>query len=192
MRVFLRRSAVAAVCLMGAIGTAVAQNPPAVQGQPEVAATKPAALSPAQQVAQGQAIAQRGQRLAERLMKMLEGAKKEGDVIRVNCLNDKLKQVNANVRNVDQRMTALNNASSGGDSESGNHAFTVLNVLAQKFDSLEQEAVQCLGKDTFEAGAAQVVTTIDPNSPTEDPVSVGADPALPPSVTVPPPLSPSK
>jgi hypothetical protein len=143
-------------------------------------------------VAQGEAIAQRGQRLAERLMKMLEGAKKDGDVIRVNCLNDKLKQVNANVRNVDQRLSSLRASASGGDSESGKHAFTVLNVLAQKFDSLEQEAVQCLGKDMFEPGAAQVVTTVPADSPTDDPFAVPPDSAQPPSVTVPPPLSPSE
>jgi hypothetical protein len=68
----------------------------------------------------------------------------------------------------------------------------VISVLGQKLDTLDQESSQCLGQDVYEPGASQVVTTVPADSPSDNPFAVTPDGAPPPSVTVPPPLSPKE
>jgi hypothetical protein len=150
-----------------------------------------AALSSEEQLAQANSIVRRGNQLAERLSRMLNEARREKDILRANCVNRKLTEVNANVRNVDQRAKALRDAAQGGDESRRNHEFTVLTVLSAKLDTLNHEAAQCLGESVFEPGASQVVTTVPANAPTLDPTSVSPSTAPPPpSSTVPPPTSP--
>jgi hypothetical protein len=147
-------------------------------------------LSPDQQIAQAESIQKRAGQLATRLTKMLDEARRDKDIMRANCINRKLTEVNANVRNVEQRTKALQDAVAGNDAGRRNHEFTVLSVLAQKLDQLDREAAQCLGQSVFEPGASQVVTTIpDYADQWGDPTVIGTPPAPPPSFTVPPPLS---
>jgi hypothetical protein len=162
-----------------------AATPPA---QPEVGVTAQAALTTEQQTAQADTIQRRGQALADRLVKMLDEARTEKDIMRANCVNRKLTEVNANVRNVDQRARALKDANTGGDTNRRNHEFTVLTVLSQKLDTLQREAGQCLGQSLFEPGASQVITTVPYDNPVLDPTDIGTAPPPPPVFTVPPPV----
>jgi dihydroxyacetone kinase len=118
---------------------------------------------------------------------MLDESRREKDIMRANCVNRKLTEVNANTRNIDQRSRALKDAASSGDDARRSHEYTVLTVLAQKLDQLDQEATQCLGQSVYEPGASQVVTTISEGSPTTNPSTIDPATAAPPSITVPPP-----
>jgi hypothetical protein len=153
----------------------------------ELGATKKPALTNDAKIAEGESIQRRGSQLAERISKMLDGARRDKDIMRANCLNRKLTEVNANVRNTEGRLKALRDAGAGGDEGRANHEFTVLSVIAQKFDTADQEASQCLGQDVYESGASQVVTTIDDDTTEENPAGIPVPPTAPPSVTVPPP-----
>ena len=146
-----------------------------------------AAVTPEEQLREASAISSRASKLAERLSKMLDEARRERDIMRANCVNRKLTEVNANTRNVEQRMRALRDASAAGDDARRSHEFTVLTVLSQKLDQLDQEATQCLGQSIYEPGAAQIVTTIQSGGPDYDPTVIEPATAAPPSVTVPPP-----
>jgi len=147
-------------------------------------------MSAADQQTQAEAIVRRGNQLAERLSRMLDEARREKDILRANCVNRKLTEVNANVRNVDQRAKALKDASQVADDGRRNHEYTVLTVLSQKLDTLNQEAAQCLGESVFEPGASQVITTIPNNViAVGDPSTVPPATPPPPAVTVPPPVS---
>ncbi|MFA6129260.1 MAG: hypothetical protein WC699_18315 [Bacteroidales bacterium] len=121
------------------------------------------ALTNEEKVAQGESIARRASQLNERLSKMLDGARREKDIMRANCLSRKLTELNSNLRYIEGRNRALRDAVSGNDQARANHEYTVLGVLAQKLDQLDQEASQCLGQDIYESGASQVVTTFDTN-----------------------------
>src|SRR3954464_14178243 len=103
-------AAAAFIAGLSMAGTAFTQAGP----QPEVAVTAKAEPTSEQQVSQADAIQRRGAALADRLAKMLDEARTEKDIMRANCVNRKLTEVNANVRNVDQRTRALKDASSGG------------------------------------------------------------------------------
>ncbi len=153
----------------------------------ELGVTQTPVLSTPDKIAQGEKIVKRGSALAERITKMLDAARRDKDIMRANCLNRKLTEVNANVRNAEGRLTALRDAAKGNDEARTNHEFTVLSVIAQKFDSADQEASQCIGQDVYESGASQVITTIDPNTTDQNPATVPPPPPAPPSVTVPPP-----
>ena len=159
-------------------------------GNVELGVETKANVSAEEQLGQADAITRRGSALAARLTKMLGEARRDKDIMRANCINRKLMETNANVRNVDQRVRALKEAAQVGDEGRRNHEFTVLSVLAQKFDVLEQEAAQCLGQSVFEPGASQVVTTVPTNIYTAgDPSTVPSTPPPPPAVNVPPTTS---
>lgn len=154
----------------------------------EVDVPRTANVGPAEQVARAQEIQTSGATLSRRVSAMLDEARQERDIIRVTCLNDKLTQINANTRSIDDRVSNLESMSEAGDTSGGAHEFTVITVLGQKLQVLDQEASQCIGEDLFETGATTVTTEVDPGTPTEDPGVVPTTPASP-IPYIPPPAS---
>ncbi|HJL06165.1 MAG TPA: hypothetical protein RMH85_25140 [Polyangiaceae bacterium LLY-WYZ-15_(1-7)] len=191
MRVILG-SVIAIGLATSGLGFAGAQNDDEVAeeapAEGEVDVRRRANLGPQEQLQEARAIQQRGTDLSRRVSAMLDEARQERDIIRVTCVNDKLTQVNANLRTVEQRIDNLEDAVEADDSSRRNHEFTVITVLGQKFVVLDREAAQCIGQDIFETGATRVITEIDPDTPTEDPRTL---PDIPPGVIpfVPPPES---
>jgi len=170
------------------VGAAPAQTNATAQGEIGVQARP--VITPEEQLREANTIARRANQLAERLTKMLDEARREKDIMRANCVNRKLTEVNANTRNIDQRMRSLRDAAAAGDDARRSHEFTVLTVLSQKLDQLDQEATQCIGQSVYEPGASQVITTISTNVVAVNPSTTAPPPPAPPSFTVPPPLSP--
>ncbi|MBK8169299.1 MAG: hypothetical protein IPK60_03010 [Sandaracinaceae bacterium] len=161
----------------GADGADAAQGGENQDG--EVAVERRANLTGPEQISEGEAILERGNSLSSRVAQMLDEARRDHDILRITCLNDKLTQVNANMRSTDERVGALREASSTNDDGRRNHEYTVITVLGQKFRTLEQEANQCVGQEIFDTGVTRVETSVDPNAPAEE------DPAR---VTPPPPI----
>lgn len=148
---------------------------------------KRAAVTPQEQAAEADEIQRRAGQLAERLTKMLDESRRDKDIMRANCVNRKLTEVNANTRNIEQRARALKDAAATNDEARRGHEYTVLTVLGQKLDQLDSEATQCLGQSVYEPGQSQIVTTIQQGSPTLNPSVIDPATAAPPSFTVPPP-----
>ena len=191
----MRTKQVAYALLLGLLvggGMAIAQDadaPDEEDVQSEIEVRRRADLSPEEQLAEAERIRQRGGQISQRIQAMLDEARRERDIIRVTCLNDKLTQVNANLRTLEQRTEALQGAVQGQDASRRNHEFTVITVLDQKFNVLEQEANQCIGQDLFETGATRVTTTVDPATPEEDPTVISEVPPIGVPF-IPPPISP--
>jgi hypothetical protein len=167
-----------------AVGGALAQDP--AKPKAEIPVTSGANLTVEQQMQQADATARRATQLAERLSRMLDEARRDKDIMRANCVNRKLTEVNANARNVEQRRKALKDAADARDEARVDHEYTVLSVLSQKLDSLNVEATQCVGQSIYEPGASQVTTTVPATAPTLDPAVVPAPPPPPAAVSVPP------
>ncbi len=161
-------------------------------GEDEAAASvdarQRANLSAEEQLEEARRIIARGEDLSRRVQSMLDEARQERDIIRVTCINDKLTQVNANLRTAEQRLEQLEDAVSAEDSSRRNHEFTVILVLGQKFVVLDREAAQCIGQDIFETGATRVQTEIDPGTPDDDPTLI-IEIEDPPAPFIPPPRS---
>ena len=99
---------------------------------------------------------------------MLDAARREGNIILADCLNDKATQVNVAGRAGAEHRDLLDAAIQSGNDEGRNHQFTMISILSDRFNVLEQEANQCLGSGIFETGATTVTTTIDPSTPDEE------------------------
>lgn len=193
------RSALVALLIMiavGGIGYVAAQDEGGDDGDAgdgatgEIAARRRADLTPAEQLAESQRTTERGEQLSRRVASMLDEARRENDVIRVTCLDDKLTQINAHRRTLGARTESLQEASQVGDEGRRNHEFTVISVLAQNLTELERAANECIGQDIFETGTTRVTTTIDPNTPDEDPTVLPEVPG-PDVPIIPPPGSPT-
>ncbi len=161
----------------GGLGFAVAQNEDegTMEDAPEggeMDVRQRADLTPEEQLEQARVIYARGEDLSRRVQSMLDEARQERDIIRVTCINDKLTQVNANLRTAEQRISQLEDAIAAEDSGRRNHEFTVIIVLGQKFVVLDREAVQCIGNEIYETGATRVITEIDPGAPVENPSAI--------------------
>jgi hypothetical protein len=152
------------------------------------AAPAAAPLTAAEQLTAANDILNRGAKLSQRVGQLLDEARRDADMIRVTCLNDKLAQVNANLNTAQTRLTAFQKATDG---DQRNHEFTVLSVLGQKFQALEQATNGCVGQDLYDTGPTKVTTEIDTSTqPFEN--DPGTPPATLPPITieVPPDASP--
>jgi hypothetical protein len=155
-------------------GSAPAGAGAAQTAQP-AAEAKP--VAPEDMVSEGEAVLRRGNLVSAAVRDMLDEARKDADIIRVTCLDDKLTQINANLRSVETRLEALRKAV---DPDRRTHEHTVLTVLAQKLQVLDQEAHQCVGQAMYETGQTKVLTEIDTDSlPFEE------TPSTPPAVQPP-------
>jgi hypothetical protein len=185
MRAYRLGKVAAAAGLLAAVtvGGALAED---AAPKAEIGVKTTAAPTVEQQLQQSEATQRRTTQLAERMSRMLDEARRDKDILRANCVNRKLTEVNANGRNVDQRLKALKDAVDAKDQDRVNHEFTVMSVLGQKLDALSVEASQCLGQSVYEPGASQVVTTVPANAPSLDPSVVPTAAPPPPAVSVPP------
>jgi hypothetical protein len=134
-------------------------------------------MTPADQVAEAQRLLSSGQSMSLRVQGMLDQSRREGDVLRVTCLDDKLTQVNAHVRTLGDRVEALQEAVRLADEARRNHEYTVIVVLGQNLVVLDRAASECIGQDLYEIGTTRVVTTIEPGSPDIDPAQLSGVPA---------------
>jgi hypothetical protein len=128
----------------------------------------------------GTQVVRKGETTGRSVRRMLDEARKAADIIRVTCLNDKLTQINANLKTAQSRLTALQAAV---DPDRRAHEYTVLSVLGQKLQVLDREAQQCVGQGMYDTGETKVITEIDP-----DMLPFEEDASSPP-VLLPPSLS---
>jgi hypothetical protein len=145
-------------------------------------------LTPEEQLAEAERIQTNAGNLSQRVTGMLDEARREGDVVRVTCLDDKLTQINAHNRTLSDRIESLQEATTTSDGDRRNHEFTVISVLSANFQQLERDANECIGQSQFETGTTRVVTEIDPTTPTDDP-SILPVPTLPTIPFLPPQAS---
>lgn len=146
---------------------------------PPAAGPQTAAPVPAGGLAEGEAVVTRGESLQRRVNNMLAEARRESDIIRITCLNDKLTQVNANLTTAISRLEAARGSS---DPDKQRHELTVLTVLSQKFRVLDQEAAQCVGQELFETGSTRVETDIDPATVPFEDQRADSPPSMSPAV----------
>lgn len=172
----------AALSVLCMLGVADAQTDDAPAGSapppPEVGAGQNVNLTPAQQVAEADKYIAEMERSASTVRKQLAAARKERDVVKVLCLNDKLNQMEVAVRSAGDRRPTLKNAADAGKAETAKHEFVVIQVLRDRVRSLVAEANQCIGEETGFVGESDVTVDIDPSIPDTDPSVFPDDPLI--------------
>ena len=179
------------VLVLLAGGSALAQpaatpavTPPA--GDVDVSVKQRATLSPQEMLGQGKEYFRTMNETTGHIQTLQETARRQKDIIKLNCVTDKLVQAKVNINIAEQSMTTLQESIARSDEGSRSHEFTRLTIVNQKVLVLGTEAENCIGEDLSFVGATRVDVEVDPNIPT-------TDPTLPPApgidVTRPPPAS---
>jgi hypothetical protein len=135
-------------------------------------------LTPQEQVEESERHLVRMDQASRGIRKMLEEARRERDVVKTLCLDDKLSQTNVAIRSARDRRQQLQAAASRNDAELSNHEFTILTVLRQRVEQVVAEANACIGEEAAFVGDARVVTTVDPGIPPDDTPYPDSDPTL--------------
>jgi|SRR5579871_5022007 len=149
--------------------------------------TKTANLSPTETLTQAKEYVSKMQDTLRHVVQLQEVAKKQKDIIKLNCVNDKLVQVKGHLAVNDNAMASLNEAIAKGDDSGRQHEFTRVTILYQKVQVLGTEAENCIGEDLSYVGEARVDVEIDPSIPQTD----VTDPGYPQLDTSRPPLASS-
>ncbi len=155
-----------------------------------------ASAPPARSVAQGQSSQQLLDRADDHLDRMrllvkqvagrLEDARKEKDIVKLNCVNEKLAQIKGLLKMSEQAKAAAQQGMSRRD-ESAEADLRKVGVAREKADKLGTEAEECAGQLAF---AADQKTVVEVEQPTDlpDPDKVTGEPP-PPIISRPPPAS---
>jgi hypothetical protein len=186
------RVAVVVALVMGGLGLTyvAAQDDPAPAEAEDAEAPSaedaPLATTPEAQLAEAEAIYGAGLGIRDQVQGLLGEARREGDAIRITCLEDKITQIRAHLANGEARKEALEAAITQGDDEARSHQYTVLRVLGQKLRGLARDAAQCVGQNAFEVPPGQLDSELP--SEAEDPTELPPTPA-PDVPFIPPPAS---
>jgi hypothetical protein len=87
---------------------------------------------------------------------MLEQARKQKDIIRLNCVVDKVMQVKANMNIADQALQKLQEAVTRRDDGAALHEYTRITIVNQKVQVLQNEGQTCIGAELNYVGATRV------------------------------------
>lgn len=148
---------------------------------------KAVTLTPANTVKQAQEYAKKMGDTHRRVLGLADIAKKNRDVIKLNCVNDKLMQVKGHMKVAGDSMASLQTAVKANDDGARAHEYTRMTILFQKVTVLGTEAESCVGEDVSYIGPTKNDVEIDPSIPVTDPTVA---PLPLPEVTRPPEASP--
>lgn len=143
--------------------------PPSAGGAADVSVKQRPMLTADEMLAQSREYAKSMNDTLKRIQVLQDQAKRDKDIIRLNCVTDKVVQVRVNISIAEQSMAALQEAVTRADEGERTHEFTRLTIVNQKVLVLGAEAENCIGEDLSFVGATRVDVEIDPNIPQYDP-----------------------
>lgn len=175
---------IGALCVAAAMtaGEAGAQslNPPSAPSAPPQ--TPKQAVLRAEGMANSEKLAKSAEFLSHMrsglklVLAKLEEARSSRDVVKLNCVNEKLTNIKGLLRISEQADVSLQESVARREEQAADHEFTKVAIARQKIEQLKAEAEQCVGLLAFETGPTEVIV--------QEPADL---PALDPTSTVPPP-----
>ena len=184
--------AILAVSLVGQMSqVSMAQPPgappagaPTTPEQADISVPQRSTLTSQDMLRQGREYRSQMNEAVSRVQSLTEQARKQKDIIRLNCLMDKLVQLRGNVTIADQALAAMQDATARRDEGAGIHEYTRLTIVHQKVQVLVGEGEACAGEDLSFVGATRVDVDVE-GVPAGDPTQPGTqrpDFARPPVV----------
>ncbi len=126
----------------------------------------------------GDAITKMRSQLKEVLGK-LEEARQSKDVVKLNCVNEKLAQMKGLLRISEQADIALQEAAAKKETETAEHEYTKVSIAQVKVNELRAAAEECIGQLGFRTDENQTVDVEEPSDlPKGDPTQVGPVPGV--------------
>lgn len=96
-------------------------------------------------------------------------ARSEKDLIKMNCVNEKLSSQKGLLKITEQAYIQLQDSVAQGDEPSSAHEFTKISIAFQKMRGLGIETEGCAGEALRYTGDTQLEVAIDSNIPEDDP-----------------------
>jgi len=143
--------------------------PPSAGAPADVSVKQRPTLTPEEMVNQSRDYAKTMNEVLKRSQVLQDQAKRAKDIIRLNCVTDKVVQVRVNISIAEQSIASLQEAVTRNDEGERVHEFTRLTIVNQKVQVLGAEAENCIGEDLSFVGATKVDVEIDLNIPQYDP-----------------------
>jgi len=107
------------------------------------------------------------------VLALLKEAREDKDVIKVNCVNEKLTKIKGLIRIAEQADITLQEAIAKGERDAATHEFHKISISHQKVRILKTEAEQCIGELAFAVGKTSVEVEVDKETvPDDDPTDV--------------------
>jgi hypothetical protein len=147
---------------------------------------KASRLSGSEQIKQSDRFLKRMKAHLRRGFELLEQARTEKDIVKLNCVNERLASIKGLLKISEQADIALQEAVSRRDKESGDHEFTKISIAYQKVESLGVEVENCAGEALRYSGDTRVEVNVegvpeeDTTQPTIDEIVDSAPPAASP------------
>jgi hypothetical protein len=150
-------------------GAGAAAGGPTAPAQADISVKQRPTLTPQEMVKTSNDYFKSMNDTVKRITLLQEQSKRQKDIIRLNCVTDKLVQSKVNITIAEQAMAALQESITRADEGGRTHEFTRLTIVNQKVQVLGAEAENCIGEDLSFVGATRVDVEIDPNLPQLDP-----------------------
>lgn len=131
---------------------------------------KEAQISPDEMERTARDVAEQAGKDEKRVEELKAEARKQKDVIKLNCINDKLLQIKQLLNILEEGLSKLSLAIAGGDDGERYHRYTVIKISGEKIGVLRDEAEACVGEEISYLGPLSVnVDEPDvPDDPTDD------------------------
>lgn len=165
----------AIVLALSFLGPTAARGQPATEAKGGIASEfeRAAALPDAEKLERSAQYLAEMKQILGTVLKLLKEARDEKDVIKVNCVNEKLTSIKGLIRISEQADVALQEAVAKGESDTSAHEFHKLVISHQKIKILKTEAEQCVGELAFAVGKTNVEIEVDRDVvPQDDPTMV--------------------
>jgi hypothetical protein len=119
-----------------------------------------------------------------RVKKLLAEARQQKDIIKINCVTDKMVQIQGHISVAEKSTEGLGEAVTRQDTAESEHQFSRVSIVHEKVLGLAAEAENCVGEDMNFVGEQRSELTIDPSIPPEDPTETRVpEPVVPPRPT---------
>ena len=113
------------------------------------------------------------------VLQKLEEARNSKDVVKLNCVNEKLTQIKGLLRISEQSDVALQEAVARKETGTAEHEFTKVTIARSKVDQLRAEAEQCIGQLAFQTDEnLSVEVDIPDGLPLGDPTQMPTPPSI--------------
>lgn len=97
-----------------------------------------------------------------------EVRKDEKDILKVNCINEKLAAIKGFIKVAEQSYTNLKTAVAEDDAEGETHHYKLVAVAHQKVRTLGEEALLCTGEEERYMGESDIEVEVPPTAPAVD------------------------
>lgn len=120
------------------------------------------------------------------VLQKLEEARNTKDVVKLNCVNEKLTQIKGLLRISEQSDVQLQEAVARKETATAEHEFTKVTIARSKVEQLRAEAEQCIGQLAFRTDEnlsveVEVPDYLPPGDPTQMPPPISIDSRPPPA-----------